>query len=403
MRCVALAVLAAIAVALAGCGSAPSTRVTSSTLSIYTSLPLRGDRAAQSRAILRGEKLALNEVGSQIGGKTIGFSVLDDAGPKATGWTPEQAAKNAKTAATNPTTIAYIGDVDSGATAVSLPLTNEAGMLQVSPLSGYTGLTRASDKGEPAKYYPSQERTFARLTPNGIVEARALVSWLRVIGAERVAIVADEHQDGQGTVRDLSVALAKDRLDVVDDVRISQRKEDVSKPVRELAALHPQAVIYAGASPDAAARLLRAAHAELPNAKLIATSAAAQGSLAKLLGSAAPAVHVMSPILPPNAGNAEARRVARAYRRLFGEAPPAAAFYGYEAMRSVLQAIADAGTRSGDRKVVIAKYFDGRRRDSVLGSYEIGRQGDTTLDEYGLYGVSGHELTLEATLRGGPG
>jgi branched-chain amino acid transport system substrate-binding protein len=403
VRCVALAVLAVVAVAVAGCGSAPSTRVTSSTLSIYTSLPLRGDRAAESHAILRGEKLALNEVGGEVGGKTIGFVALDDTVPEGKRWAPEQAASNAKAAASNPTTVAYIGDVDSGATSVSLPLTNEAGILHVSPLSGYTGLTRTSDKGEPAKYYPTQQRTFARLTPNGIVEAHALVAWLKQVGAEKLAIVADEHQDGQGTVRDLSRALAKGRLDVVDDVRVSQRREDVSGPVRELAKLHPEAVIYAGASPEAAARLLRAAHAELPKVRLIATSAAAQSSLPRLLGSAAPAVRVMSPVLPARHDNAHARRMQRSYRRLYGESAPPVALYGYEAMRSVLQAIKDAGARSGEREVVIAKYFDGRQRRSVLGSYRIGRRGDTTLDQYGLYGVVGRNLELQGILRGGPG
>lgn len=403
MRSVALAVLAAVAVALAGCGSPPSTRVTSSTLSIYTSLPLRGDRAEQSRAILRGQKLALNEVGGRIGGKTIGFVELDDSEPESEGWTPQQAADNARTAASNPTTVAYIGDVDSGATAVSLPITNEAGILQVSPLTGYTGLTRASDKGEPAKYYPSRQRTFARLTPSGLVEARALVTWLERSGADRVAIVADEHQDGQGTVRDLARALKDRRVEVVDEFRVSQRTEDVSEPVAELASRRPQAVIYAGASPEAAGRLLRAAHAALPKARLIATSAAAQGSLARQLGPAAAFVRVMSPIVPPSSDNAKARRVRRAYRRLFGETPPPAAFYGYEAMRSVLQAIADVGPRSDDRSAIIAAYRDGRRRDSVLGPYTIGRLGDTTLEEYGLYRVSGRELELERRLHGGPG
>jgi branched-chain amino acid transport system substrate-binding protein len=403
VRRVALAVLAAVATAVVGCGSPPSTRVTASTLTVFTSLPLRGDRAAQSRAILRGEKVALNQFGARIGGKTIGLVALDDAGPKAKGWTPEQTAANAAAAIKNPTTIAYIGDVDSGATAISLPLTNGDRLLQVSPLSGYTGLTRPSDKGEPAKYYPSQLQTFARLTPNGLVEARALASWLKRRGAGKVALVVDEHQDGQGAARDLTQALDDRHLEIVDDIRVAQHSKDVSKPIAKLIKLRPQAIVYAGASPQAAALLLRAAHAALPAAQLFATSAAAQDPLARLLGSAAPAVHVMSPLLPAGPGNPRVGKMSRAYRRLFGVAPPPAAFYGYEAMRSVLQAIRDAGTRAGDRVVVIAKYFDGRPRRSVLGTYTIGRHGDTTLDGYGLYGVAGQKLVPERRLHGGPG
>lgn len=403
MRCVALAVLAAIAVALAGCGSAPSTRIDASTLSVYTSLPLRGDRAAESRAIVRGEKLALKEFGGEIGGKQIGFVVLDDTEPDSEGWTPAQAGDNARTAVNNPTTVAFIGDTDSGATAVSLPITNEAGILQVSPASVYTGLTRLADKGEPEKYYPSHMRTFARLTPNGLVEARALSAWLERIGAERVAIVADERQDGQGAVRDLSKALESDRLDIIDDIRVSQRSDDVSKPVKKLRELQPDAIVYAGASPDAAARLLRGAHAALPSTPLFVTSAAAQDELARQLGDAAATVRVLSPILPPRKANEAAQRMSRRYRLQYGEAPPPAALYGYEAMRSVLQAIKDVGKRNGDKEAVIARYFDGRPRASVLGRYRIGREGDTTLQEFGLYRVGNRGLELERRLDGGSG
>ena len=43
-------------------------------------------------------------------------------------------------------------------TKVSLPITNKAGILQVSPANTYVGLTTdqpGSEKGEPDKYYPA--------------------------------------------------------------------------------------------------------------------------------------------------------------------------------------------------------------------------------------------------------
>jgi branched-chain amino acid transport system substrate-binding protein len=50
-------------------------------------------------------------------------------------------AANAKRAADDPTAMAYLGELDYGATAVSLPITNNAGVLQVSPGDGLTSLT----------------------------------------------------------------------------------------------------------------------------------------------------------------------------------------------------------------------------------------------------------------------
>ena len=86
---------------------------------------------------------------------------------------PARCAANARHAVQDRSTIAYIGDFSSGASAVSAPITNAAGILQVSPASTYGGLTRADggDKGEPEKYSPSGKLTFARVIPNDIVQA----------------------------------------------------------------------------------------------------------------------------------------------------------------------------------------------------------------------------------------
>ena len=56
----------------------------------------------------------------------------------------------------------------TAARAVSLPVTNEAGILQISPFDTLTNLTRCRPGGPrtgPERYYPSGERTFARLSP----------------------------------------------------------------------------------------------------------------------------------------------------------------------------------------------------------------------------------------------
>ena len=100
---------------------------------------------------------------------------MDDSSPKIGKWDPGVTATNAKTAAEDTSTIAYLGDYDSAATAVSLPLMNAAGILQVSPASPYVGLTSSQDAGqdEPERFYPSGRRTFGRLAPGDPVEAAA--------------------------------------------------------------------------------------------------------------------------------------------------------------------------------------------------------------------------------------
>ena len=133
-----LAAVCAAAVAVAGgCGNEQSRggNVPGDTLTIFSSLPLQGPHAAQSQSIVNAEKLALREAGGKVGDFKVNFASADDAtaGGDQAGWDPDKTAENARKAVENTRTIAYLGDFDSGATAISLPITNEAGFAQVSP------------------------------------------------------------------------------------------------------------------------------------------------------------------------------------------------------------------------------------------------------------------------------
>ena len=134
----ALVAAAAAALAASGCagaGVSGASEATGNQLAIYSSLPLQGPSAAVSQQIVGGEKLALAQAGGHIGPFKIGYVSLDDANPVSGEPSPSATAADAKTAAQDTSTIAYLGDLGSAATALSLPLINAAGILQVSPAS----------------------------------------------------------------------------------------------------------------------------------------------------------------------------------------------------------------------------------------------------------------------------
>lgn len=383
-RLLALA-LAALAPAAAGCDAdKPATRISGDTLTIYTGLPLRGEREALGRAVLRGEKLALDEVGGRVGDLDIGLVALDDTRTSTGRWDPRQVAANAREAAENPSTIAYIGDLDSGASAVSVPIVNEIGILQVSPLSGYSGLTQATDKGEPDKYYPSGRRTFARLVPASDREARALADWIRSLGHRRVVVVTDGLQEGLGHATELSRALRNQQVGVAAALRVDpdETPPDVAEAARDVARSPAPAVLYAGGSVPTAAALLAAVAERAPDKALFATSGVASGDVAAALPAGA-TLRMTSPVLPLADRPPAAQRMADRYEERFGEPPPPAALYGYEAMRSVLEAIRRAGPEGRDRTGVIEAYLGHREQDTVLGDYAVGTGGDVSGEPIG--------------------
>ena len=92
---------------------------------------------------------------------------LDDA--KGRPWDPVAVGANARTAVQDHTTAAYIGELDSEPTRASAPITNQAGIVQVSPGAGAVDLTApaAGYPDSPDRYRPSGDVSFARTVPVG--------------------------------------------------------------------------------------------------------------------------------------------------------------------------------------------------------------------------------------------
>ena len=156
--CTVLAVLVG-ALALLGCGE-PDEDTTSGSLilTVYTSGTLQGDgrQAAQDGA--DAVKLALDQANGMVGPFSVNVVSLDDTDPDTGRWGADQAVTNARRAIADRNIMGYIADSGSGATALTLPLLNEAGVLQIGPTTGYVGLTRTAGRGEPDRFYPSGVR-----------------------------------------------------------------------------------------------------------------------------------------------------------------------------------------------------------------------------------------------------
>ncbi|HEX3693626.1 MAG TPA: branched-chain amino acid ABC transporter substrate-binding protein [Solirubrobacteraceae bacterium] len=376
--------------ALAGCGgvgSSPAAERVGTQLTVYSGLPLQGPAGASSMQILGGEKLALADAQGRVGRFTVNFVSLDDSNTTTGNWDPDVTAANAKAVAQDPTTIAYIGDYDSGATAISLPLVNGAAIPQVSPASAYVGLTSSLDAGqdEPERFYPSGRRTFARIAPGDTVQASAQVSALQARGVRRVFVLSDQDpfdaplaQIVAGRARSAGIEVVG--LDMLSIAAGTSFAGEVAKIVRSGA----QAVFLSANATSQAAQLFVDLHTALPRLRLLACGAMLSPAFTGALGSAEAVTTVGSPVLPSGMYPAAAARIYAQYRRQFGEAADPYALYGYEAMSVVLAAIRAAGSHGDERTAVTAKLLSTHDRRSVLGTYSIDANGDTTLATYAL-------------------
>lgn len=122
---------------LAGCGSEraapPGNRIPGRTLTIYASFPYLGPSGPSGEAALGGARMALAAAGGRIGRDRTALRPVNDAITASGGWDPGQTSANARLATRDPSTIAYLGDLNSGATAISIPVLSRAGVPRSAP------------------------------------------------------------------------------------------------------------------------------------------------------------------------------------------------------------------------------------------------------------------------------
>ena len=402
-----LAAACALALAVAaGCGEEQSRggTVPGDTLTVFSSLPLQGPRAEQSKSIVNAEKLALRDSGGRVGDFNVNFASADDstAGGDQVGWDPDKTAENAKKAVENTRTIAYIGELDSGATAVSLPITNEAGFVQVSPGATAVGLTKflpGAEKGEPEKFYPSGTRSFARVVPADDVQASAAAGWTRSLGARRVFVLGDKSLEGDGIVELYRAVAPEVGLRIVGADRMDPRADDYRDLAREVAETRPDAVYFGGEAGNAL-RLWRDLAAAVPEALLMGSHRLLVPDFYERLGDTERRTYITSPAqhtsqLPP-AG----RRFVRDYTREFGERPDPLAVYGYTAMSLLLDVLERAQDKAAERERVVDELFETAVFDSPVGRFSIDDNGDTSLVRLAGYRVRDGRLVFDVPLRG---
>lgn len=360
----ALAGLAALALVAGGCGGQESGAGGDARLSVYVSVPLDGPRGADGRAIADGARLALADARGRAGAFRVRAVYLDDT--EAGEWSLARSAANARRAAQDAAAIGYIGELDSGATRASLPITNQAEIVQVSPGSTAVDLTRLPSAGglDPDRLRPGDRETFARVVPDDEVQARAAAVWASRMGAERVGVASDGSRFGA----------------VLEDAFLRQAAES---GLGSGEGGGSDLVYYAG-EPAGFATAMRG----IPPRPVIGSDALLGSALLGPASGVADRLHVTSPFQDPSLLPARGRAFARSYRRRFGCPLQPAAAYGYEAMALLLDAIRRAGGEGDERGSVADEVLSTTGRRSVLGTYSIDGNGDTTLDTVSGYRIA---------------
>jgi branched-chain amino acid transport system substrate-binding protein len=375
--------------------------VSGKTLTIYSSLPLQGTSREQSLAVINGEKLALEKVGGKVGDFTIKYVSLDDSTAQNPGTADEgQTQQNARKAIRDKTTIFYLGEFNSGGTKVSLPILNKGGIPQISPSNTYVGLTTdepGSESGEPNKYYPTKKRTYARIVPKDTIQGAALATIMKEDGCKTVDIWNDKTTYGAGLAKNIELSVKKLGLQVGHESGTDRNSPNYKSQASNAKG---DCFVFGGVTGENGVQVYKDVAASNPTAKLYGPDGVAEEAFTNPKKGGIPAaVGARTKFTVATLGVddlPEAGEVLDSFKKKYSvQTVDPYAIYGYETMSLALDVLKRAGAKAGDRAAVVKELFNTKARPSVIGTYDIDENGDTTLTDYGLYTIKDGLPTYE--------
>jgi branched-chain amino acid transport system substrate-binding protein len=376
------------------------------TLTVYSSLPLQGAQRPQTTDMVKGIELALEQAGGKAGGFTVEYQSLDDATAQAGSWTPEATQANARRVAQDDSAAVYIGEFNSGASAVSIPILNEAGVPQISPANTAVGLTSdepGAEPGEPDKYYPTGERTYTRIVPKDTIQGAAIAKLMQEDGCTKVFMSNDKEVYGAGLARNIQNSADQIGLEIIANESIDKNAPNYRSLAERAAGQGTDCFVFSGITANNAVQLYKDFEAAIPDAQLYGPDGVAEAGFVDPAEGGLPAdvaAKVKTTVATLSAEDypPEGQEFFEQFSQKYGEDNPNPyAIYGYEAMRLALDAIQRSGT--GEKADILAALFDTADRQSVLGTYSIDENGDTTLTDYGVYTIEDGELIFDETIQ----
>jgi len=393
--------IALVALVAAGCGSSGSsgpTALPSSSCTaieyggsghpdylVVTDLPLQGASRTQTIQIQDAVRSQLKTAGYKAGKYNIGYQSCDDSTAQAGKWDSGKCSTNANAYAANDKVIGIIGTFNSGCAAIIIPVVNQApngGIAMLSPANTYVCLTQGGPgcaTTEPAKYYPSGSRNYARVVANDAYQGGANAEFAQSLGIKNVYVLNDKEAYGLGVATNFKNAAKSLGIKIAGFDAYDPKASSYQATFKKIQASGADAVFIGGLICENGAQLIKDKVAVLgPNngkVKLLTPDGFTTQQTITDAGSASAGMYMSVAGQPINQFQGAARQFATDFSKnyLNGKTIDPYAIYGAQAGSVMLNAI---GASDGSRGSVIKQMLAARVQNGLLGSFSFNANGD---------------------------
>ena len=369
-------------------------------LLVVADLSLQPGVVSTTSPMVDAMTLVLEQRDFRAGRHRIGLQVCDAATPDSVYYDARTCRANARMYARNPSVIGVVGPLTSVCAKLEIPILNRAPrgpVAMVSPSNTYVGLTRRSPTApddEPAAFYPTGKRNYARVVPADDAQAAAAVIVARRLGLERIYVLEPPGYDVP-MVDDFVRSAARLGIKVTGHGTWGVEEGDYAPLAADIARTRADGVFLAGGPDHDGVQLLRDLRAGLGPGVQVMASDGFDPTTAVLAGAAAEGMTISHPGPSNEYLRAAGKQFVAAFTKKFGAEPTRFVVAAAQAMDVLLDAI---GRSDGTRSSVTENLFTTRVSNGILGSFWITPSGDTTLNAVAIQRIINGEVTTFDTV-----
>ncbi len=366
------------------------------TIRIGIDLPVSGADAAIGVPTQNGALLAIeqaNKHGFAGGAYKLEASMLDDAVQGK--HDPAAGAQNVKTFIADSSVLAMVGPFNSNVAKSEIPLTNDAGLAQISPSNTTDGLTVGEDAKKLRTAHPDTNAYF-RVCTKDSRQGGALATFAQKLGYKKVFLIDDNETYGKGLADNFEAAFKRLGGTVLGHEHITANQQDFKALLTKVHSTSPDAVFFGGTT-STGGGLLRRQMADVGMSKTPYIGGDGISDTAEFVKEAGPmAQNVYYSFAAPDAEKLpSAKAFVAAYKARFKSDVGPYSANAFAATQIIIAAIEKAlkenGGKMPSRAVVLREIAATRDFPTPIGTIGFDANGDTTAPI----------LTLKRLLAGG--
>lgn len=380
-----------------------STDTSKGTINLYSSWPMSGASEQIGGDSAEAIRLAIEIWGGAAGGFAINYTPLDDGLAANNGaWDAAKEAENASMVVNDEDAVAYIATYNSGAAEAAIPITNQAGLAQISPANTAVQLTKespANPEGYPDVLYPTGERNYMRVVPADDLQGSAGANFaFNTLGAQTAYILHDQQTYGRGVAESFQATFVELGGEILGFEGFDPNAPEYQALMTKIASTGPQ-LVYLGAIVNLnASKLLQDFRGLLSpeETAFMGPDGLLNQAFVDGAGDAAEGAYITFGGLPASALEGPGAVWAETMRERLGHEPDAYAAYSFEAAVVVLQAIDAVGEK--DRAKILEAMFNTTDFRGLTNTWSFTETGDPDTATLSVNIVKDGEITFGETI-----